>query len=99
MVNFGWEPSEILDTHKASMGVVVPLIVKAVGAVTLTGVRGPGHMIKHLLSHVSGNHHPLGSRGSRPLLNWRPGCLCAAHCPTEDICNMDIVYDQIQNKT
>jgi hypothetical protein len=28
MVNFGWEPSEMLDTHKASMGVVVvPLTV------------------------------------------------------------------------
>ena len=23
MVNFGWEPSEMLDTHKASMGVVI----------------------------------------------------------------------------
>ena len=29
MVNFGWEPSEMLDTHKASMGVVVPLTVRA----------------------------------------------------------------------
>ena len=25
MVNFGWEPSEMLDTHKTSMGVVVCL--------------------------------------------------------------------------
>ena len=32
MVNFGWEPSEMLDTHKASMGVVVvPLTVRAEG--------------------------------------------------------------------
>ena len=32
MVNFGWEPSEMLDTHKASMGVVVvPLTVGAEG--------------------------------------------------------------------
>ena len=31
MVNFGWESSEMLDTHKASMGVVVPLTVGAEG--------------------------------------------------------------------
>jgi hypothetical protein len=24
LVNFGWEPSEMLGTHKASMGVAVP---------------------------------------------------------------------------
>jgi hypothetical protein len=23
----------------------------------------------------------LGSRGSRPKLDWRPGCLCTAYCP------------------
>jgi hypothetical protein len=31
MVNFGWEPSEMLESHKASMGVVVPLTVGAEG--------------------------------------------------------------------
>ena len=31
MVNFGWESFEMLDTHKASMGVVVPLTVGAEG--------------------------------------------------------------------
>jgi hypothetical protein len=26
---------------------------------------------------------PTGSHpGSRPKLDWRPGCLCVAHCPT-----------------
>ena len=29
----------------------------------MTGARGPGDMIKHLLSHVGGNHHPLGPPG------------------------------------
>ena len=37
--------------------------VGAVGAVTSTGARGPGDMIEHLLSHVGGNHHPLGPLG------------------------------------
>ena len=46
------------------------------------GARGPGDMTEHLLFHVGGNHHPSDSWSSRPLLNWRPGCLCAAHCPT-----------------
>jgi hypothetical protein len=31
--------------------------------VTSTGARGPGDMIEHLLSHVGGNHHPLGPSG------------------------------------
>ena len=31
MVNFGWEPFEMLDTHKASMGIVVPLTLGAKG--------------------------------------------------------------------
>ena len=55
----------------------------AVGAVTSTGARGPGDMIKHLLSH--GKSPPIvppPAPGSRPRLNWRPGCLYAAHCPT-----------------
>jgi hypothetical protein len=47
----------------------------AVGVVTSTGARGPGGMIEHLLFLVGGNHHPSGSRSSRPLLDWRPGCL------------------------
>ena len=31
MVNFGWEPFEMLVSHKASMGVVFPLTVGAEG--------------------------------------------------------------------
>ena len=31
MVALGWEPYEMLDTHKASMGVVVPLTARAEG--------------------------------------------------------------------
>jgi hypothetical protein len=58
--------------------------VGAVGAVTLTGTRGPGDMIECVLSHVGGNHHPLGPPGSRPMLDCRPGCLCAAHCPISE---------------
>ena len=54
------------------------------GAVTSTGARGLGDMIEHLLSHVDGNHHPLGSQGGDLCsTDWRPGCLCAAQCPTE----------------
>jgi hypothetical protein len=70
-----WEGVVLLlhDSH-------TPLVV--VGAVTSTGVSGPGDMIEHLLSLVGGNHHPLSPRGSRPLLDWKPGCLCIAHCPT-----------------
>jgi hypothetical protein len=37
--------------------------VGAVGAVTLTGARGPGDMVKCLLSHVGGNYHPSGTTG------------------------------------
>jgi hypothetical protein len=51
-------------------------------AVTSTGARGPGDMIEHLPSRVGVSHCPSGSRSSRPLLDWRPDCLCAAHCPT-----------------
>ena len=58
------------------------LCVWAVWVVTSTGARSPGDMVEHLLSHVGGNHHPSGLQGSRPLLDWRPGCLCTAHCPT-----------------
>jgi hypothetical protein len=56
--------------------------VKAVEAVTLTGARGPGDMIEYLLFHVGGNHHPLSPLGFKSLSNWRPSCLCVAHCPT-----------------
>jgi hypothetical protein len=31
MINFGWKSSEMLDTYKASMGVVVPLTARAEG--------------------------------------------------------------------
>jgi hypothetical protein len=33
-----------------------------VGAVTLTGARGPGDMVEHLPSHVGGSYHPSDSR-------------------------------------
>ena len=45
----------------------------AVGAVILTGARGPEDMIEHLPFHVGGNHHSLDPQGSRPMLDWRPG--------------------------
>jgi hypothetical protein len=61
---------------------IVFVTAGAVGAVTSTGARGPGDMIEHLPYHVGGNHHPSGPLGSRSLLYWGPGCLCAAHCPT-----------------
>jgi hypothetical protein len=35
----------------------------AVEVVTSTGARRPRDMIEHLLSHVGGNHHPLGPLG------------------------------------
>jgi hypothetical protein len=35
----------------------------AVGAVILTGARGPEDMIEHLPFHVGGNHHSLDSPG------------------------------------
>ena len=56
--------------------------VEAVGAVPLTGGRGPGDMIDYLLSHVCGNHHPSRHQVSRPLLNLISGCLCTYHHPT-----------------
>ena len=48
----------------------------------MTGARCPGGMAELLLSHAGGNHHPLSHQGSRPLLDWGPGCLCTAHHPT-----------------
>ena len=35
-----------------------------------------------LPSHEGGSHRPPGLQGSRPILNWRPGCLCTVHRPT-----------------
>jgi hypothetical protein len=43
--------------------------VAGCGAVTSTEARDTGDIIEHLLSHVGGNHHTLGPRGSRPLLD------------------------------
>jgi hypothetical protein len=62
--------------------------VGAVGAVTSTGSRGPGDMREHLLSHVGGNYHPWVSPRFTPQLDWRPSCLCIAHCPT-------LIYTQV----
>jgi hypothetical protein len=39
--------------------------VGAVGVVTSTGSRGPGDMVKRLLSH--GNYHPLVTTGVQDL--------------------------------
>ena len=69
----------VADSHASPVG--------AVGAVTLTGARGPGDMVESLPSYVGGNYHRLGSPekgsggGSRCSLNWKPGCLSVAHCP------------------
>jgi hypothetical protein len=49
--------------HVERLGAVPTRLIACaspVGAVTLTGVRGPGDMMKRLLSHVGGNYHPLG---------------------------------------
>jgi hypothetical protein len=54
-------------------------------AVAVTGARGPGGMVKHLLSYAGGNHHPLGHRGSKPLFDQGSGCLCTAHHLTHSI--------------
>jgi hypothetical protein len=48
----------------------------------VTGARDPGGMVEHLLSHAGGCHHPLGHRGSRPMLDQEPGCLCTAYRST-----------------
>jgi hypothetical protein len=52
------------------------------GSVTLTGARGPEDMREHLLSHVGENYHHQVLPDSRPQLDWRPGYMCIAHCPT-----------------
>jgi hypothetical protein len=67
----------------------------ALGTGTSTGLRNPGDMIEHLLSHVGGNRHPLGPQGSRSLLNWRPVCLCTAHCPTEQVWLLCVLVHQL----
>lgn len=51
-------------------------------AVAATGARCPGGVVKHLLCHEGGNHHPPGHRDSRFLLFQGLGCLCTALCPT-----------------
>jgi hypothetical protein len=56
--------------------------VGAVEVVTLTGARGPGDMREHLLSHVGENDHHQVLPWFKIGLDWRPGCLCIAHCPT-----------------
>ena len=49
---------------------------RAVGAVTLTGARGSGDMIEHLLSHVGGNHH-LSVPGVPDLCSTGDQAVCA----------------------
>jgi hypothetical protein len=53
--------------------------------VTLTGANGPGDMREPLLSHVGEKLSPTGPTGIQTgaQLDWRPGCLYIAPCPTE----------------
>jgi hypothetical protein len=51
--------------------------VGAAGAVTSTGARGPGDMIKYLLSHVGGSHHPPGPTGVQDLCFTIYQAVCA----------------------
>ena len=61
-----------------AVGAVEPVgTVGTVGAVTLTGIRGPGDIIKHLLSHVGGNYHPPGPTGVQDLRLIRDQAVCA----------------------
>jgi hypothetical protein len=52
----------------------------------------PGYLVT-LLSHADGSHHLAGHWGSRPLLNWRPDCLCTAHHPTWNMGLLQIVHN------
>jgi hypothetical protein len=52
--------------------------VRAMGAITLTGARGPGDMREHLLSHVSRNElPPLGFSGVHNLSSTGDQTVCA----------------------
>jgi hypothetical protein len=57
--------------------IVTHLSCGGCGVVTLTGARGPGDMIKHLPSHVGGNHHPSCSQGVLDLCSTGDQAVCA----------------------
>jgi hypothetical protein len=46
------------------------------GAVTSTGAKSPGGMIERLLSHVCGNHHPLGPTEVQDLCSTGDQAAC-----------------------
>jgi hypothetical protein len=58
-------------------------LVGAVGVVTSTGAWIPGDMSELLSSHVG----DVGGGNSSSSLNWKPGCLCIAQCPTRNVQN------------
>jgi hypothetical protein len=51
-----WDTLYVTFSHKL-------LLWGGMEAVTSTGARSPGDMIKGLLSHVGGNYHPSGPTG------------------------------------
>lgn len=48
---------------------------RAMVAIIVTGAKGPGGVVQHLLSHAGRNYHLPGLQGSRPLARQGPGCL------------------------
>jgi hypothetical protein len=70
-------PTWLIATH---------LSCGAVGAVTSTVARGPGDMIKHLPSHVGGNHHPLGPLGFKTYAQLETSLSVGSSLPCPCIC-------------
>ena len=64
-----WCNSFVADGHASPVG--------PVGAIISTGARGPGDMVKRLLSHVGGNYHPSGSPGVQDLASTGNQAVCA----------------------
>jgi hypothetical protein len=65
-----WDIVYLIASH-------VPSPVGAVGAVTLTGARGPEDMIERLLSHVGGNYHRSGTTIVQDLSSTGDQVVCA----------------------
>lgn len=70
MINLGWEPSEMLDTHKASMGVAVPLTVIAedcpLWSLKVPVAYCPHHIWRYTILS-SGNHSCNGRQCFREI--------------------------------
>jgi hypothetical protein len=58
--------------------------------------RDPVDIIEHFPSHVGGNHHTFGHRGTRPLLDWKKAVCVQTTAPDD---KEDILYHFYKTET